>query len=98
MNTADVRDMSFDQWLYWVTAVPVTIIVIVVGLWWMGELRNAFGWLPWVGKRNDGYTVVPSGYAVVQRPRIDGGKMPMPATVMVAGPGGEMGGEGEMMM
>ncbi|KAH8905061.1 hypothetical protein BR93DRAFT_945996 [Coniochaeta sp. PMI_546] len=47
MNTADVRDMDFDQWLYWATAVPVTVAVILLGLWWMGELRNALSWLPW---------------------------------------------------
>lgn len=61
MNTADVRDMDFDQWLYWVTAVPVTIAVILLGLWWMGELRNAFSWLPGF-KRRDGYAVVGGGY------------------------------------
>jgi hypothetical protein len=58
MNTADVRDMEFSQWLFWVTAVPVTIGVILLGLWWMGELGNTFSWLPGVGRRNKGYAVV----------------------------------------
>lgn len=60
MNTADVRDMAFSQWLYWATAVPVTILVILVGLWWMGELGNFFAWLPGWGRR-DGYKVIGGG-------------------------------------
>lgn len=28
MNTYDVRDMGTKQWLFWVTAVPVTVLVI----------------------------------------------------------------------
>ena len=42
MNTNDIRNMEIDQWLFWATALPVTISVIIVGLWWMGELGNAF--------------------------------------------------------
>lgn len=60
MNTADVRGMAFDQWLYWATAVPVTVAVILLGLWWMGELRNAFSWLPGLTRR-DGYSVIGGG-------------------------------------
>jgi hypothetical protein len=45
MNTADFRDMDLTQWAYWATAVPLTIVVILIGLWWMGELSNAFSWL-----------------------------------------------------
>lgn len=40
MNTSDIRDMELSQWVYWVVAVPVTIAVIGIGLWWMGELGN----------------------------------------------------------
>ena len=46
MNTSDFRDMEQGQWLYWATAVPVTTLVILVGLWWMGEtgrLRDVAG-------------------------------------------------------
>lgn len=49
MNTNDIRNMDFDQWLYWVVALPVTVIIIIAGLWWMDELSNATDWL--VGKR-----------------------------------------------
>lgn len=45
MNTSDIRDLEQGQWLYWATAVPVTVGVILIGLWWMGELGNAALWL-----------------------------------------------------
>ncbi|KAI3318826.1 hypothetical protein HD806DRAFT_539853 [Xylariaceae sp. AK1471] len=45
MNTADIRDTNLNQWVYWATAVPVTIVIIVLGLWWMGELGNALAWI-----------------------------------------------------
>lgn len=45
MNTSDVRDMGYSQWLFWVVALPVTLLVIVVGLWWMNELGNVMRWL-----------------------------------------------------
>lgn len=45
MNTSDVRDMDYSQWLFWVVALPVTVLVIVVGLWWMNELGNVMRWL-----------------------------------------------------
>ncbi|KAL7957117.1 hypothetical protein V8C34DRAFT_286828 [Trichoderma compactum] len=49
MNTNDIRNMDFDQWLYWAVALPVTVIIIIAGLWWMDELSNATDWL--IGKR-----------------------------------------------
>ncbi|KID77360.1 uncharacterized protein G6M90_00g098180 [Metarhizium brunneum] len=45
MNTNDIRDMDSGQWLYWAVAIPVTLLIIVIGLWWMGELGNVLGWL-----------------------------------------------------
>ncbi|KAJ3579507.1 hypothetical protein NPX13_g1054 [Xylaria arbuscula] len=45
MNTSDIRNLEQGQWLYWATAVPITIGVILIGLWWMGELGNAALWL-----------------------------------------------------
>jgi hypothetical protein len=41
----NVRDMNYSQWLYWVVAVPVTVLVIVLGLWFMGELGSLARWL-----------------------------------------------------
>ncbi|KAK5990918.1 hypothetical protein PT974_09193 [Cladobotryum mycophilum] len=65
MNTTDIRDMEFGQWLYWVVALPVTLIVIIAGLWWMNELGNVTRWL--LGKRSTRYRV--SGDAVVVSPQ-----------------------------
>ena len=45
MNTTDVRDMPHSQWLYWAVAIPLTIVVILIGLWFMGELGNLSRWL-----------------------------------------------------
>lgn len=86
MNTADVRDMDFNQWLYWVTAVPVTVAVILLGLWWMGELRNAFSWFPGF-KRNDGYAVIGGRGSRGKKVRMarDDGEVLLPA-VMVQRP------------
>ncbi|KAK4171461.1 hypothetical protein QBC36DRAFT_199299, partial [Triangularia setosa] len=47
MNTADIRDMESGQWIYWATAVLVTLAVILLGLIWMGELGNPFQWVFW---------------------------------------------------
>lgn len=57
MNSADVRDMEVGQWAYWVTAVPVTVGVVLVGLWWTGEMggvvRTGMEWVRgwWEGGR-----------------------------------------------
>ncbi|KAK1998636.1 hypothetical protein LX36DRAFT_575892 [Colletotrichum falcatum] len=45
MNSSDIRDMKDGQWLYWATAVPVTILTIVLGLWWMGEIGHIYIWV-----------------------------------------------------
>ncbi|KFG86985.1 putative Mg2+ transporter [Metarhizium anisopliae] len=45
MNTNDIRDMDSGQWLYWAVAIPVTLLIIVIGLWWMGELGSVLEWL-----------------------------------------------------
>lgn len=45
MNTTDVRDMQSSQWLYWAVAIPLTLFVILTGLWWMGEMGNLARWL-----------------------------------------------------
>lgn len=45
MNTNDIRNMDVGQWVYWVVALPTTFLIIIMGLWWMGELGNAVRWL-----------------------------------------------------
>ncbi|KAI8684106.1 hypothetical protein NCS57_00076100 [Fusarium keratoplasticum] len=44
MNTTDIRDMEYSQWLYWVVAIPLTVVVILAGLLFMGELGNLARW------------------------------------------------------
>ncbi|EKG15467.1 Mg2+ transporter protein CorA-like/Zinc transport protein ZntB [Macrophomina phaseolina MS6] len=42
MNTADIRDMPHQQWVFWAAAIPLTILIILLGLVWAGELGNAW--------------------------------------------------------
>jgi hypothetical protein len=80
MNTSDIRDMEFGQWLYWAVAIPVTLVIIVIGLWWMGELGNVLKWLSgrqMGGVPNGGYVpgLAPqmtdsAAYHLVERPAI----------------------------
>ena len=45
MNTKDVRDMPYHQWVYWVTGVPLTVVVVLGSLWWAGELEEIGSWI-----------------------------------------------------
>ncbi|TGO17316.1 hypothetical protein BPAE_0437g00020 [Botrytis paeoniae] len=47
MNTNDVRNMEVTQWLFWVIAIPITIIIIVLVLIWSDEWYNF-----WAGFKN----------------------------------------------
>ncbi|KAI0852613.1 hypothetical protein F5Y00DRAFT_176805 [Daldinia vernicosa] len=62
MNSSDVRDMDLGQWAYWATALPTTIAVIIIGLWWMGELHNLIDWVRGLPSRSN------RSYARVSRP------------------------------
>jgi hypothetical protein len=44
MNTSDMRNMTTNQWIYWATAIPLTVVVIVVALYLSGELQTIFSW------------------------------------------------------
>ncbi|GAB1316358.1 hypothetical protein MFIFM68171_06568 [Madurella fahalii] len=50
MNSADIREMELGQWAYWATAVPVTLVVMFLGLLWTGELGNALQWAASFGR------------------------------------------------
>lgn len=50
MNSSDVRDMDLGQWAYWATALPVTAMVMFLGLLFTGELGTVRRWVgEWVG-------------------------------------------------
>ncbi|KAK9426001.1 hypothetical protein SUNI508_12708 [Seiridium unicorne] len=56
MNTSDIANLELSQWVYWATALPTTLIVIIGGLWWMGELQSLVRWvlrLPKNGKESE---------------------------------------------
>lgn len=55
MNTNDVRNMELNQWAYWATAVPVTVVIIFFGLLWTGELGNMIRWIQSFGRQHNGY-------------------------------------------
>ncbi|RYO78437.1 hypothetical protein DL766_001500 [Monosporascus sp. MC13-8B] len=59
MNTRDVRDMDLDQWAYWAAAVPVTAVVVFLGLLWTGELGNIVRWIQSFSPRRQGYQSLP---------------------------------------
>lgn len=40
MNTKDVRNMEINQWVFWTTALPLTVTIITLCLIWAGELEN----------------------------------------------------------
>ncbi len=44
MNSADIRDTDLGQWAYWATALPVTAVVMLLGLVFTGEMRRLRGW------------------------------------------------------
>ncbi|KAL1643156.1 hypothetical protein SLS58_005125 [Diplodia intermedia] len=44
MNTADLRDMPHRQWVFWAAALPLTALIVLLGLLGAGELGNAWAW------------------------------------------------------
>ena len=32
MNTSDLRDMNYSQSMFWATAIPVTVIIVIVAM------------------------------------------------------------------
>jgi hypothetical protein len=44
MNTRDVRNLRYGQWIYWIAALPLTVVVLVGSLWWAGELEAVGSW------------------------------------------------------
>ena len=44
MNTNDVRNMTQGQWAYWAAAIPLTVVVVGVSLWFAGAFDHASTW------------------------------------------------------
>ncbi|KAL4788073.1 hypothetical protein BJX76DRAFT_353627 [Aspergillus varians] len=42
MDTSDIRDIESGQWIYWVVAIPLTVIVMGLTLFWAGELNIVY--------------------------------------------------------
>ncbi|KAJ5517975.1 Nucleic acid-binding OB-fold [Penicillium expansum] len=42
MNTSDIRDIESGQWIYWAVAIPLTVIVMALTLFWAGELNIVY--------------------------------------------------------
>lgn len=53
MNTFDIRDMEFGQWVFWATALPLMVLVITLCLVWAGELGNFWEGFRDLWKRRD---------------------------------------------
>jgi len=45
MNTADVRDMSRNQWVFWATGIPLALSTAVLCLWCVGKLGETWAWV-----------------------------------------------------
>ena len=55
MNTNDIRNLSSNQWLFWVVAIPLTAFVIIVSWILAGGELPAITWRPsWHQSRNPG--------------------------------------------
>ena len=44
MNTADVRNMNHNQWVFWASAAPFTLAVIMITLWFV-DVPPLWRWL-----------------------------------------------------
>ncbi|KFY33794.1 hypothetical protein V494_07340 [Pseudogymnoascus sp. VKM F-4513 (FW-928)] len=53
MNTVDIRDMEFSQWVFWAAAIPLMVVVICLCLIWAGELGNFWKGFRDLWKRRD---------------------------------------------
>ena len=42
MNTYEIRNMSTNQWAYWCSALPLTVLVVLVASLWAGLLTLPF--------------------------------------------------------
>jgi hypothetical protein len=58
MNTADIRNQKYTQWVFWAAAIPLTLLVVLASLWGADALPSLSGALERSGK---GVVVVGDG-------------------------------------
>lgn len=46
MNTGDIRTLEKGQWIFWAVAIPLTVIVIVLSLWYADNIGRRRSVLP----------------------------------------------------
>ena len=42
MNTSDIANMEQGQWVFWIAAIGLTVIVVVIALVWADEFGNTY--------------------------------------------------------
>ena len=45
MNTSDIRDMQYGQWIYWAGALPLTGLIIILCLLFTGDIIDFTKWM-----------------------------------------------------
>lgn len=60
MNTYDVRNMNVKQWVFWATALPLTVLIVTLCLVWAGELNNFWSGFRklWKNEKKGSYVIV----------------------------------------
>ncbi|QSZ32130.1 hypothetical protein DSL72_001699 [Monilinia vaccinii-corymbosi] len=68
MNTNDVRNMDLTQWLFWVIAIPLTLIIIALVLIWSNEWHNFCSGISnlWGKKTKRTFARLPEDYTRVE--------------------------------
>ena len=72
MNTADIRDMNKQQWVFWATAIPVTITVIGLSLFvirYFEPAREALGHFWSHGRNEEQILTLPAAPPLMDQPR-----------------------------
>lgn len=72
MNTKDIRDMPYKQWVYWAAGLPLTMVVVVASLWFAGELESLGRWLTRTMSRSK----ASSGYQELQDQNLENSERP----------------------
>lgn len=67
MNTYDVRNMNINQWVFWATALPLTVLIFTLCLIWAGELNNFWTGFSKLWRKKPAYAVIPERYSGRER-------------------------------